>query len=159
MEDDYEGNGTFYGEDGKIYIGEFKKGKKNGDFCVYNKEGGLIKKCKYENDNPIEENLSNNNTDTGDKRGESEFKEKNKEDGKSDDDNSSDEDKRPKSNNLFNMIGQISEFFKPVGEKLGIKCTRATCKHEIKYHYQIGTGEWKCRKCPKDNNICVIDII
>ncbi len=57
------------------------------------------------------------------------------------------------------MIGQIGEFFKPVGEKLGIKCTRATCKHEIKYHKQIGTGRWKCRKCPKDNNICVIDII
>ena len=183
LEDDYEGNGTFYGEDGKIYIGAFKKGRKNGYFCVYNKEGGLIKECKYENDNPIEENLSNNNTDTGDKRGESEFKEKNKEDGKSDDDNSSDEDnkqksnnssdednkqksnnssnedKKPKSNNLSNMIGQISEFFKPVGDKLGIKCTRATCKHKSKYHDQIGTGEWKCRKCPKDNNICVIDII
>ena len=154
-EDEYEGDGTFYGQDGKIYIGEFKKGKKNGDFCIYNKEGGLIKECKYEDDNPIEENLSNDNTDTGDKREESEFQEKNEEDGKSDDDNSSDEDKKP----LSDMIGQIGEFFKPLGEKLGIKCTRATCKHEIKYHKQIGTGEWKCRKCPKDNNICVIDII
>ncbi len=158
-EDEYEGDGTFYGQDGKIYIGEFKKGKKNGDFCIYNKEGGLIKECKYEDDNPIEENLSNDNTDTGDKREESEFQEKNEEDGKSDDDNSSDEDKKPKSNNIVDMLGQIGEFFKPLGEKLGIKCTRAACKHEIKYHKQIGTGEWKCRKCPKDNNICVIDII
>ncbi len=158
-EDEYEGDGTFYGQDGKIYIGEFKKGKKNGDFCIYNKEGGLIKECKYEDDNPIEENLSNDNTDTGDKREESEFQEKNEEDGKSDDDNSSDEDKKPKSNNIVDMLGQIGEFFKPLGEKLGIKCTRATCKHEIKYHYQKGTGRWKCRKCPKDNNICVIDII
>jgi V8-like Glu-specific endopeptidase len=157
-EDEYEGDGTFYGQDGKIYIGEFKKGKKNGDFCIYNKEGGLIKECKYEDDNPIEENLSNDNTDTGDKREESEFQEKNEEDGKSDDDNSSDEDNKPKSN-IIDIIGQIGEFFKPVGEKLGIKCTRATCKHEIKYHKQIGTGRWKCRKCPKDNNICVIDII
>ena len=158
-EDEYEGDGTFYGQDGKIYIGEFKKGKKNGDFCIYNKEGGLIKECKYEDDNPIEENLSNDNTDTGDKREESEFQEKNEEDGKSDDDNSSDEDNKPKSNNIIDMIGQIGEFLKPVGEKLGIKCTRATCKHETKYHHQIGTGRWKCRKCPKDNNICVIDII
>ena len=158
-EDEYEGDGTFYGQDGKIYIGKFKKGKKNGNFCICNKEGGLIKECKYEDDNPIEENLSNDNTDTGDKREESELKEKNEEDGKSDDDNSSDKDNKPESNNLFNMISQIGEFFKPVGENLGIKCTRATCKHEIKYHYQIGTGEWKCRKCPKDNNICVIDII
>ena len=157
-EDEYEGDGTFYGQDGKIYIGEFKKGKKNGDFCIYNKEGGLIKECKYEDDNPIEENLSNDNTDTGDKREESEFQEKNEEDGKSDDDNSSDEDNKPKSN-IIDMIGQIGEFLKPVGEKLGIKCTRATCKHETKYHHQIGTGRWKCRKCPKDNNICVIDII
>ena len=158
-EDEYEGDGTFYGQDGKIYIGEFKKGKKNGDFCIYNKEGGLIKECKYEDDNPIEENLSNDNTDTGDKREESEFQEKNEEDGKSDDDNSSDEDNKPKSNNIIDVIGQIGEFLKPVGEKLGIKCTRATCKHETKYHHQIGTGRWKCRKCPKDNNICVIDII
>ena len=154
-EDEYEGDGTFYGQDGKIYIGKFKKGKKNGNFCICNKEGGLIKECKYEDDNPIEENLSNDNTDTGDKREESEFQEKNEEDGKSDDDNSSDEDKKP----LSDMIGQIGEFFKPLGEKLGIKCTRATCKHETKYHHQIGTGRWKCRKCPKDNNICVIDII
>ena len=157
-EDEYEGDGTFYGQDGKIYIGKFKKGKKNGNFCIYNKEGGLIKECKYEDDNPIEENLSNDNTDTGDKREESEFQEKNEEDGKSDDDNSSDEDNKPKSN-IIDMIGQIGEFLKPVGEKLGIKCTRATCKHETKYHHQIGTGRWKCRKCPKDNNICVIDII
>ena len=58
LEDEYDGNGEFHYENGEIYIGQFKNGKKNGDGYIFkgNKE---IKKGKFKNDMFICGKISN----------------------------------------------------------------------------------------------------
>ena len=69
VDDEYDDEkGKFYDESGNKYEGKFTKGKKNGEFSIYDKEGELIHKNKYEDDKLIEKtdiNNSNNNNNNG----------------------------------------------------------------------------------------------
>ena len=57
---------------------------------------------------------------------------------------------------IFSRDFKIQSFnvFKGLGDFLGIVCTR--CLHQTKDHITIGYGQWKCNKCPEDDNICQI---
>ena len=59
LDDEYDGEGKFYDENGEIYIGQFKNGKKNGNFCVI-KDNELIKEGEFKNDEFINKEKSDN---------------------------------------------------------------------------------------------------
>jgi len=62
LEDEYDGNGEFHYENGEIYIGQFKNGKKNGDGFIF-KNNEVIKKGKFENDMFVRDQTSNDDGD------------------------------------------------------------------------------------------------
>ena len=86
VDDLYEGDGKYYYENGDIYIGQFKKGKRNGDGCmIYNSENGHMVQGKFSDDElVIEENPDNNN--------EIENNDNNSNNNKNDSDNNNDSD-------------------------------------------------------------------
>ena len=47
IDDEFEGNGKYYQEDGKYYIGQFKKGKPCGYGKEYDKNGKLVYEGKF----------------------------------------------------------------------------------------------------------------
>ena len=58
-------------------------------------------------------------------------------------------------NNFFRDFKiQSYNVFKGLGDFLGVVCKR--CMHQTKDHITIGYGQWKCNKCPEDDNICQI---
>ena len=73
LNDEYDGEGTFYNQNGLIYIGQFKAGKKNGYGCVFKKTNsgnGMLYEGKFvnnkvvdiiNNENEDSDNISNNN--------------------------------------------------------------------------------------------------
>ena len=63
LNDEYEGNGTFYYENGDIYIGEFKKGKKNGNGIIFDSKSKIKKEGIFEDDVIINENNEENEED------------------------------------------------------------------------------------------------
>ena len=137
----YEGNfeddeynddkGKFYDENGNKYEGKFTKGKKNGEFSVYDKDGKLIKKIKYENDKLIEETIISNNS------------------------NNSNGDIIIKNDTLRNFVGSLYEIYKPIGDKCLDMCF-CECGHDSEYHTQVKPGDYryKCSKCPEDSDLC-----
>ena len=54
VDDEYDGDGEFHYENGEIYIGQFKEGKKNGDGYIF-KDNNVIKNGKFENDEFIDQ--------------------------------------------------------------------------------------------------------
>ena len=137
----YEGNfeddeynddkGKFYDENGNKYEGKFTKGKKNGEFSVYDKDGKLINKIKYENDKLIEETIISNNS------------------------NNSNGDIIIKNDTLRNFVGSLYEIYKPIGDKYLDMCF-CGCGHDSEYHTQVKPGDYryKCSKCPEDSDLC-----
>ena len=137
----YEGNfeddeynddkGKFYDENGNKYEGKFTKGKKNGEFSVYDKDGKLIKKIKYENDKLIEETIISNNS------------------------NNSNGDIIVKNNTFRTFLGALYEIYKPIGDKYLDMCF-CGCGHNSEYHTQVKPGDYryKCSKCPEDSDLC-----
>ena len=137
----YEGNfeddeynddkGKFYDENGNKYEGKFTKGKKNGEFSVYDKDGKLIKKIKYENDKLIEETIISNNS------------------------NNSNGDIIIKNDTIRNFIGSLYEIYKTSGDKCLDMCF-CECGHDSEYHTQVKPGDYryKCSKCPEDSDLC-----
>ena len=137
----YEGNfeddeynddkGKFYDENGNKYEGKFTKGKKNGEFSVYDKDGKLIKKIKYENDKLIEETIISNNS------------------------NNSNGDIMVKKDTVRTFLGSLYEIYKPIGDKYLDMCFCA-CGHNSEYHTQVKPGDYryKCSKCPEDSDLC-----
>ena len=218
LDDEYDGNGKFYYENGDVYIGQFKNGKKHGDGCIC-KNNEFIKEVKFENDQLLEEQDSDNeeNEDNNDEKidneksddnndennidnKEEEVQNENNSDNKSKSNNDSEEDKdeireiykkdnknkinensnnnqhfinNPNNNkNNNNIIGNNNNnpaqnknnFFKDVQKQIyhilkgpagyiGLFCR---CGHEIKLHETFGYGQWKCKKCPIERNICAI---
>ena len=137
----YEGNfeddeynddkGKFYDENGNKYEGKFTKGKKNGEFSVYDKDGKLIKKIKYENDKLIEETIISNNS------------------------NNSNGDIIVKTDTIHTFVGSLYEIYKPIGDKYLDMCF-CECGHNSEYHTQVKPGDYryKCSKCPEDSDLC-----
>jgi len=141
----YEGNfeddeynddkGKFYDENGNKYEGKFTKGKKNGEFSVYDKDGKLIKKIKYENDKLIEETIISNNS------------------------NNSNGDIIIKNDTLRTFVGSLYEIYKPIGDKYLDMCF-CECGHNSEYHTQVKPGDYryKCSKCPEDSDLCKLTL-
>ena len=141
----YEGNfeddeynddkGKFYDENGNKYEGKFTKGKKNGEFSVYDKDGKLIKKIKYENDKLIEETIISNNS------------------------NNSNGDIIVKNDTIRTFLGSLYEIYKPIGDKFLNMCF-CECGHDSEYHTQVKPGDYryKCSKCPEDSDLCKLII-
>ena len=63
--------------------------------------------------------------------------------------NNSNNDKK---NNFYTIKTQMFHIFHPLGNMLGMICTR--CSHLTSRHKTIGFGKWKCEECREDDNIC-----
>ena len=124
--------GKFYDENGNKYEGKFTKGKKNGEFSVYDKDGKQIKKIKYENDKLIKETIISNNSNG---------------------------DIIVKNNSFRTFLGALYEIYKPIGDKYLDMCF-CDCGHESEYHTQVKPGDYryKCSKCPEDSDFCKLII-
>ena len=181
LDDKYDGEGKFYDENGEIYIGQFKNGKKNGNFCII-KDNELIKEGEFENDefiikeksdvedkdenkfekidNQENEDNSNNHNDDND------ISDNNLNNTNKDNNNENNNDNNIDNNNnnnqdLINGIFkdakiQFCNIFHGVGNFLGISCTRQNCGHPVKSHLENGYGKWICQECPEDDNICEV---
>ena len=181
VDDEYDGDGEFHYENGEIYIGQFKEGKKNGDGYIF-KDNQIIKNGKFENDqfidnqednkdakinndnNKIEQNkissnsVNNNNNDKNKIQNNYDNVDSDKNISKNNDNNinkQSDNNNDNNNNNIFRDIKiQSCNVFKGLGDFMGIVCRR--CSHQTKEHEVIGYGKWKCNECPEDDNICQI---
>ena len=132
VDDEYDDEkGKFYDESGNKYEGKFTKGKKNGDFSIYDKEGKLIHKNKYEDDKLIEKTDINNSGDN-------------------DDGNI-----LINHNSIHDLLGALYEISKPIADKY-FDMYLCDCGHGSEFHTQIKSGEYKykCSKCPEDSGLC-----
>jgi hypothetical protein len=132
VDDEYDDEkGKFYDESGNKYEGKFTKGKKNGDFSIYDKEGKLIHKNKYEDDKLIEKTDINNSGDN-------------------DDGNI-----LINHNSIHDLLGALYEISKPIADKY-FDMYLCDCGHASEFHTQIKSGEYKykCSKCPEDSGLC-----
>ena len=132
VDDEYDDEkGKFYDESGNKYKGKFTKGKKNGDFSIYDKEGELIHKNKYEDDKLIEKTDINNSGDN-------------------DDGNI-----LINHNSIHDLLGALYEISKPIADKY-FDMYLCDCGHGSEFHTQIKSGEYKykCSKCPEDSGLC-----
>ena len=132
VDDEYDDKkGKFYDESGNKYEGKFTKGKKNGDFSIYDKEGELIHKNKYEDDKLIEKTDINNSGDN-------------------DDGNI-----LINHNSIHDLLGALYEISKPIADKY-FDMYLCDCGHGSEFHTQIKSGEYKykCSKCPEDSGLC-----
>lgn len=133
VDDEYDDEkGKFYDESGNKYEGKFTKGKKNGEFSIYDKEGELIHKNKYEDDKLIEKtdiNNSNNNNNNG--------------------------NILINHNSIHDLLGALYEISKPIADKY-FDMYLCDCGHGSEFHTQIKSGEYeyKCSKCPEDSGLC-----
>ena len=113
VDDEYDdNNGTFYYENGDIYNGQFKNGKKNGDGCIFDKNNNLKKIGKFIDDEFIEEEESDKKNDDNncdddnfdednndDNNNDKNNSEKNNDDENNYDDNKNDDNKNDDNNN------------------------------------------------------------
>ena len=132
VDDEYDDEkGKFYDESGNKYEGKFTKGKKNGEFSIYDKEGKLIHKNKYEDDKLIEKTDINNSGDN-------------------DDGNI-----LINHNSIHDLLGALYEISKPIADKY-FDMYLCDCGHGSEFHTQIKSGEYKykCSKCPEDSGLC-----
>ena len=131
VDDEYDDKkGKFYDESGNKYEGKFTKGKKNGDFSIYDKEGELIHKNKYEDDKLIEKtDINNSNNNNG--------------------------NIIINHNSLHDLLGALYEISKPIADKY-FDMYLCDCGHGSEFHTQIKSGEYeyKCSKCPEDSGLC-----
>ena len=185
LDDKYDGEGKFYDENGEIYIGQFKNGKKNGNFCII-KDNELIKEGEFENDEFINKEKSDVEDNDENKFEEIENQENKDNSNNVDDDNDVSDNNMNNinkdnnyENNNANNIGnnndnnnnnnqdlikgifkdakiQFFNIFHGVGNFLGITCTRQNCGHPVKSHLENGYGKWICQECPEDDNICEV---
>ena len=57
-----------------------------------------------------------------------------------------------KNNNFYTIKTQMFHILHPIGNILGVICTR--CSHLTSKHKTVGFGKWKCEECKEDDNIC-----
>ena len=132
VDDEYDDEkGKFYDESGNKYEGKFTKGKKNGEFSIYDKEGELIHKNKYEDDKLIEKTDINNSN------------------------NNNNGNIIINHNSIHDLLGAFYEISKPIADKY-FDMYLCDCGHASEFHTQIKSGEYKykCSKCPEDSGLC-----
>ena len=173
-DDEYDGdNEYFYYENGDVYFGQFKNGKKNGhgficDKCNNLKVEGeflddkLIEEAKSDSDNDEENNINNNEIYDNEEGNE----EKENQDSNNNNNNSKDEENKEYLNNVtdsnnnennynknfYTIKTHMFHIFQPLGNALGMICNK--CSHLISKHKTIGFGKWKCEECEEGDNIC-----
>ena len=156
-DDEYDDDiGQFYFENGEIYTGQFKNGKKHGRGFIVDKDYNLLKEdIEYEND--IEKVKEPNNEESNLNQNKVNIYPENKEEEKVE------ENKNELANNIVNIlqneevkdfIRQAASKFKPVGDSLGM--TLCECQHILKSHEEIEAGKYKCKECPEDRNTCYL---
>ena len=111
LDDEYNGEGIFFDENGDIYIGQFKKGKKNGNFAI-KRSDDTIKECEFENDELINNENSdiedNNENDDKEKMDNIKEEDKNEDDYNKSHENSENNDNE-KSDNINDENNQDNE--------------------------------------------------
>ena len=165
-DDEYDDdNGKYIFENGITYIGQFKNGKKHGNGFLVNKKKEIIKNCEYEYDTETtKEENSNNKTDNKSHqniKNNGQNSENKKEENKKISENSE--------NNGFNFFGfkishedmnfgikEIHHMLHPLANRVGYICP--ACEHDSKFHEEINFGEFRCEKCPENNNICYVSL-
>ena len=70
LNDEYEGYGTFFYENGDSYIGYFKNGKKEGSGIIIGPDGNIKEDGIYKDDKLIEENNEENNEENDEENNE-----------------------------------------------------------------------------------------
>ena len=181
LDDKYDGERKFYDENGEIYIGQFKNGKKNGNFCII-KDNELIKEGEFENDefiikekSDVEDKDENKFEKIDNQENEDNSNNHNDDNDISDNNmNNTNKDNNNENNNVSNIGNnnnnnqdlingifkdakiQFCNIFHGVGNFLGIACTRQNCGHPVKSHLENGYGKWICQECPEDDNICEV---
>lgn len=150
-DDEYnDDNGTFYFENGDIYIGQFKNGKKHGKgFIIKNNSRIIEENVEFENDKYINKEEDKNSNDSS----ENENKES---ENKKENENENNFCKFIQKVNWEGVVKEASHVLQPLGNMLGYRCDRPSCQHESKSHKSIGFGRFKCMECPEDLNICEI---
>ena len=165
-DDEYnDENGQYIFENGDTYTGQFKNGKKHGKGFLLNKNYEVIKNCEYEYDTETtKEENSNNKTDNKSHqniKNNGQNSENKKEENKKISENSE--------NNGFNFFGfkishedmnfgikEIHHMLHPLANRVGYICP--ACEHDSKFHEEINFGEFRCEKCPENNNICYVSL-
>jgi len=94
-DDEYNGDGKFYDENGIIYIGQFKNGKKNGNFVVI-KGDKIIKEGEFQNDEFINKEDSDDEDNKEDNNSKKSEDEKNEDDSHKSHENSEHSDENHK---------------------------------------------------------------
>ena len=102
LDDKYDGEGKFYDENGEIYIGQFKNGKKNGNFCII-KDNELIKEGEFKNDEFI-------NKEESDVKENFDNKLENNDKQENGNDNNNPHDDKDDSDNNMNIINKNNNF-------------------------------------------------
>ena len=167
LDDEYEEDGTFYYENGDIYIGKFKNGKKEGDGIIVDSDGNIKEEGTYKNNKLIndnnEENLNyrndyknknNNNNESG---SENEMKEEYKKELKRKEiEEEKEEEKKINNKDIFNFemsnnsklftpnnFGLCNQFYRLINN-LPINCT---CGHLTDHHNILGNNKYFCLEC------------
>ena len=174
--------GCYHYENGDIYIGQFKNGKKNGNGCIYDKNNNLKMMGEFLDDELInkenldsdkdesEENNDSNSekdnpgynnrkkhdkedNDSNDEKGNQDYKEgaENKNININNNIDNNDSNKNV-NNNFYTIKTQLFHILHPLGNMVGMICTR--CSHLTASHKAIEFGKWECNECKKDDNIC-----
>ena len=181
LEDEYDGNGEFHYENGEIYIGQFKNGKKNGDGYIF-KDNKEIKKGKFKNDIFIGGQIANYEDNNCDYKIDIYNKDKNKFNNKyrnkeekiKINSNNINNNLLNKNDNLFNINNKLNEDNNncdndiennTFGKDIQIQTYHVfkgladfigivcKCSHKTKDHIFIGYNKVKCTKCPEGKNI------
>jgi len=163
-DDEYDDEcGYYYFENGEIYWGQFKKGKKHGKGIILDNNKDLLKEdVEYKNDIYIDkekEEESNDKESNNDKID-------NKSENKNIDKNNIEENKELarsivdifQNKGFQDILRQAASTFKPIGDSLGM--TLCECNHELKSHEELEKGKkYKCKECPENNNICYFHLV
>ena len=155
-DDEYDDNiGKFYFENGEIYWGEFKKGKKHGRGIILDKNGNLLKlDIEYKNDIYIDKEEESNDKESNNDKIDNKSENKNKDNVEENNELARNIVNIFQNKDVQDIIKQAASKFKPIGDSLGM--TFCDCQHEVKSHEEIEIGKYKCKECPDNGNFCYL---
>lgn len=147
--DEYDDDcGKYYFENGEIYWGQFKKGKKHGSGIILDKNGNLLKEgVEYEND--IKKEKESNDKESKDNKIDNKSENKNEDNIKENNELAKNFMNILQNKSVKNFVIQTTNSLKHIGDSLPMSL--CTCNHEIKSHEEIGEGKYKCKEC---DHIC-----
>ncbi len=183
--DEKKEGGKYYEENGDIYIGEFKNGKKNGNGILFDRNNEIKYAGEFKDDQPInytkesedknDDNDKNNNNDNIHTNEGNNYDDKNEDnDGKNDnqinniennndynnqnDYNNNDNNQNDSNNNNTDFIKELRKNICLQFHDLGnmLGFKCMRCTHPTKSHTKLVLGEYECSECPHDDNICRI---